>query len=486
MKTSRASAAGCSFPRSTRERGTGVLLRIVAWTLLFAQPLLADDWPTYRHDNRRSAATAENLPLPLQEVWTYRSPVPPQTAWSGPAPWDSFARKVPLAPMRLFDRALFVTAVGEKVFFGSSVDDAVHCLDAGTGEELWYFLTEGPVRLPPTFHDGKLYFGSDDGRAYCINAANGSLVWKYRAAPQHRQIPSDGKLISPWPVRTGVLVQDGKACFAASLLPWRESYICALDAQTGSASADGCYRVAHGNMTMQGAMLASSSGLYVSQGRLAPVAFKLGDGSLLGRFGANQQGGVFALLTPDDNLVHGRGIFQGGLWGDAMGFFPGGNHMVVTPDRSYFHTDTQLIAMDRARMLPLAAEKRKSQTRQAELEKRLKQLGKDGPKEEIVRINGQLQQAKQEVQRLTAKIRACSLWKKPCQYPFALILAGDALFVGGEDAVAAFRTTDGEILWTGKITGRAFGLAAANGRLLISTDRGSIHCFGKRNSPLSQ
>jgi outer membrane protein assembly factor BamB len=480
MKTSRAATP------ALLERATGVLLRTVAWTLLLVQPLPADDWPTFQYDNRRSAATAENLPLPLQEVWPYRSPVPPQTAWSGPAPWDSFARKVPLAPMRLFDRALFVTVVGEKVFFGSSVDDAMHCLDAGTGKELWYFLSEGPVRLPPTFYDGKLYFGSDDGCAYCINAANGSPVWKYRAAPDDRQIPSDGKLISLWPVRTGVLVQDGKACFAASLLPWRESYVCALDAQTGSASAPGCYQVAHGNMTMQGAMLASSSGLYVSQGRLAPVAFRLGDGSLLGRFGANQQGGVFALLTPDDNLVHGRGIFQGGLWGDAMGFFPSGNHMVVTADRSYVHTDTQLIAMDRARMLPLAAQKRKSQARQAELEKRLKQLGKDGPKEEIVRINGQLQQAKQEVQRLSGEIQACSLWKKPCQYPYALILAGDALFVGGEDAVAAFRTTDGEILWTGKITGRAFGLAAANGHLLISTDQGTIHCLGKRNSPLSQ
>ena len=470
---------GSSRPTTPLKHGTWTLLQIAACILLLAGPLFADDWPTFQHDNRRSAATMENLPLPLQEVWTYRSPVPPQTAWSGPAPWDSFARKVPLAPMRLFDRALFVTAVGDKVFLGSSVDDAVHCLDAGTGEELWYFLTEGPVRLPPSFHDGKLYFGSDDGCAYCINADDGSLVWKYRAAPDDRQIPSDGKLISPWPVRTGVLVQNGKACFAASLLPWRDSFVCALDAQTGSASTAGCYQVAHGNMTMQGAMMASSSGLYVSQGRLAPAAFRLGDGSLLGRFGANQQGGVYALLTPDDNLVYGRGIFQGGLWGDAMGFFPGGNHMVVVPDRSYVHTDTQLIAMNRAAMLPLAAEKKKAQARQAGLERDLKRLGKDGPKEETERINSQLQQAKQAVRRLSGEILACSLWKKPCPYPYALILAGDVLFVGGEDAVAAFRATDGEILWTGKITGRAFGLAAANGRLLISTDRGSIHCLGR-------
>jgi outer membrane protein assembly factor BamB len=473
--------------RTTRQTfvgvGSSLALQTVAWTLLLAQPLPADDWPTFRRDNRRSAATSENLPLPLEEAWTYRSPVPPQTAWPGPAPWDSYARKVPLAPMRLFDRALFVTAVGDKVFFGSSVDDAVHCLNANTGEELWYFLTEGPVRLPPTFHDGRLYFGSDDGCAYCINATDGSLVWKFRAAPDDRQIPSDGKLISPWPVRTGVLIQDGKACFAASLLPWRESYVCALDAPTGSAAAPGCYRVTHRNMTMQGAMLASSTNLYVPQGRLAPAAFSLADGTLKGRIGSDKQAGVFALITPDDTLVHGRGIYQGGLWGDTFGFFPGGNHMVVTPDRSYAHTDTHLIAMDRARMLPLAAKKRKSETRQADLEEQLKQLGKDGSKQEIATINTQLQQVKQEVQRLGAEIQACTLWKKPCTYPYALILVGDTLFVGGQDTVAAFHTANGEIAWTAKVTGRAFGLSVANNHLLVSTDQGAIHSFSKPNTP---
>ena len=52
-------------------------------------PLLAaaDDWPTYRHDNRRSAVSPEGLHQPLQEDWVYRAPRPPQTAWAGPARW---------------------------------------------------------------------------------------------------------------------------------------------------------------------------------------------------------------------------------------------------------------------------------------------------------------------------------------------------------------------------------------------------------------
>ena len=31
--------------------------------------------------------------------------------------------------------------------------------------------------------------------------------------------------------------------------------------------------------------------------------------------------------------------------------------------------------------------------------------------------------------------------------------------------------------WTAKITGKGYGLAISNGRLLVSTDRGYIHCF---------
>ena len=42
-----------------------------------------------------------------------------------------------------------VTVAGGQVFFGSSVDDAVHALDAATGVEQWVFFTGAPVRFPP-------------------------------------------------------------------------------------------------------------------------------------------------------------------------------------------------------------------------------------------------------------------------------------------------------------------------------------------------
>ena len=65
-----------------------------------------------------------------------------------------------------------------------------------------------------------------------------------------------------------------------------------------------------------------------------------------------------------------------------------------------------------------------------------------------------------------------------CDEPLDVILAGDAIIAGGEDHIAAYAAKDGAKLWTAPVDGRAYGLAADDGRLYVSTDTGAIHCFG--------
>ena len=114
------------------------------------------------------------------------------------------------------DTAFHVAAADGKVYFGSSVTDEATCVDAASGKILWTFATEGPIRSTPTVAGRRVYVGSDDGQVYCLDAEKGSLRWRYRPGPNDRKIIGNGRMISRWPIRTNVLVDDGISARAGS------------------------------------------------------------------------------------------------------------------------------------------------------------------------------------------------------------------------------------------------------------------------------
>jgi len=469
-----------------RSRSPVILATAICLLGVISPTARAEDWPTYQHDNRRSGVTAERLPFPLRKVWEYACAQPPQTAWAGPAKWDSYANIRNLKSMRNFDPVFHATAAQGCVFFGSSVDDAVHCLDRRTGREKWAYITGGPVRLPPSFHDGKLYFGSDDGWVYCLRADSGTLVWRYETSPQAGRIPFNGKLISLSPCRTGVLVQDGKAYFAASLLPWDKSYICALDAQTGSLEGAGLYRREHEHMTAQGPMIASPTRLYVSQGRQTPLIFDCADGGLVQSLGNSGFGGVFGLLTEDSMLIHGHGQnhraegelrFFGGQKKDLLVTFPHATALVIRAGIVYLHADGQLQAFDRDKYVETQGGIDRLEALRNELQKRRKKLPADATDADRKAIDDEFRSAGERIVELQRRVPSCFLWRVPSDCPLTLILAGDKLLAGGEDKIAAYEIINGRALWSTPVEGRAYGLAVTDGTLLVSTDLGRVTCF---------
>jgi len=79
----------------------------------------------------------------------------------------------------------------EKVYFGS-YDKYVYCLDAitgdlvwkyrtgdaaGTGEVIWDFYTGALILSSPSYSNGSVVFGNDNGTMYCLNYLDGSLIW---------------------------------------------------------------------------------------------------------------------------------------------------------------------------------------------------------------------------------------------------------------------------------------------------------------------
>ena len=404
-----------------------VLLILGSCSSVVLQPnATGEDWPVFQRDNYRSAKTTENLQAELLEpAWVWQSPHAPQPAWSGPAKWDAYAGIRGLRSMRNYDPVFHVIAASGRVFFGSTVDDSVRCLDALTGETRWIHHTDGPIRIAPTFYANRIYFGSDDGTVRCVNADEGTLIWSFRPKPLDRLILNNGRLIPFWPIRTGVLVQDGTAYFAASLLPWKESYLCAVNAETGKATTEGHFIKRIDNVTFEGSLLASDDHLVAPQGRVSPLIYGRTSGKLLG--GLKGGGGCFVMLTPEAGILHGPGNKTGWITDSkrtdrsTYATYKDGNAMVVDGNTAYMLTDNSLLAIERS-------------TKQTK-------------------------------------------WAIDCKFPHSLVKAGEMLYAGGTDTVAAFDSENGKIAWKTALSGRVHGLAISGGALYASTDQGGIYCF---------
>ena len=155
------------------------------------------DWPMWRYDHNRSASTPEQLADKLYLQW--------QVQYSPRIPvWDD-----PLNQnLMQFDRLFEPIVAGNKIFLGFNDQDKVIALDINTGQELWHYYADGPVRLPLASNKGKIYFTSDDGYCYCLGAETGSLIWKILLAPAANKLLGNKRLISVWPARGGIVINN--------------------------------------------------------------------------------------------------------------------------------------------------------------------------------------------------------------------------------------------------------------------------------------
>jgi len=465
--------------------GLGLLIcsSVMALSQMVTTPSAqAADWPTYQHDGRRSAVTGETLSLPLRQDWIFASRHAPRPAWPPPAKADFWHHKRELNPRVIFDRAYHVAVADGRIFFGSSADDKVYALDAATGRELWTFFTGGPVRLAPTVAHGKVYVGSDDGAVYCLDAADGALVWRGQPVAPQRCVLGHGRMISTMPIRTGVVVDGGVAYCCAGIFPGEGVVALAFDANNGRTLWERPLEI-----SPQGYMLVSAERLYVPTGRTAPVVLDRGDGKPLGSLRGSV--GAYALVTADDLVVHGPGdsgeiaLFRA-AGRDHLATFPG-LHMIIHGDMSYLHSKTQLTALDRRRYVALIDERRELAAQAKDLEKRLEgavAIKTAGGRREVESLRAELERVRGALAERSLALGTCYRWEQPCLFPNALILAGGTLLAGGDEGLAAFSIQDGALLWQTRLPGRVYGLAVAEGRLFVSTDRGTIHCFRSEGS----
>gem|GEM_PF-1573908 len=76
-----------------------------------------------------------------------------------------------------------------------------HRLEASRdGKPVWNFIAGGRIGCAPVVHQGLAIFGCHDGYVYAVKLTDGSLAWRFLAAPADRRHVFIGQLESAWPV----------------------------------------------------------------------------------------------------------------------------------------------------------------------------------------------------------------------------------------------------------------------------------------------
>jgi outer membrane protein assembly factor BamB len=220
------------------------------------------EWPTYRHDNARSATIDHVIPDKMQLKWTYK-PIAPT---------------LPSAP---------IISNGKAIVGGQ--DGVIRALALESGKLDWSAYTGGPVKYPPAASNTRLYAGSNDGYIYCLDPWSGKTYWRFRAAAAERMIPIYGSLSSTWPLGGGILVEGDTVYGAAGISNYDGTHVFALDAKTGKikwqqhSSSYKDDNLPMGGVSVQGPMLLHNDAVHFASGNTPPIAsYGLKDGKFTG------------------------------------------------------------------------------------------------------------------------------------------------------------------------------------------------------------
>jgi len=247
------------------------------------------------------------------------------------------------------------------------------------------------------------------------------------------RLPGNGRMISMWPVRCGVVVGDGRVYFTAGLFPRQGVYLCALDALSGAVvwkhSIDS---------SPQGYMSLSPERIFLPTGRTPFATFDRATGKSTGALGKSAS--------------WGRNL-KGGSYAFVLG-----NEVATGPSEDgHIHLF-------------------RSRTREIVLRSAGKQIIEAGAQVYVLRTHSLV--AKSREQYRAGKQQGES-WKAECPDAETMVVAGDAVVVGQKGQVSAFDRRTGRLLWQHAVAGRAEGLSVYAESLYVSTDRGDIYCFGE-------
>lgn len=473
--------------------------------------VVASDWPQWRYDAGRSAHSPEVLPDQLQLVWqkTFSQRV---QVWDDPLNHD----------LMTYDKILEPIVAGDLMYVSFNDSDKVVAYHIETGLEKWRFYTDGPVRFSPVAWEDYLYFVSDDGYLYCVEADDGELVWKFRGAPGNLKVIGNERVISAWPARGGPVIRDDVLYFAASIWPFMGTFIYALDPDTGGVEwvNDGTsaqyIKQPHNapsfaGVAPQGAFVATEDYLIVPGGRSVPAVFDRSNGEFKYFHladGGKGNGGSFVAANEHHFFAHTRlrGVRAYDLEkGDQTRFLV--NEPVLDGEVIYAGSDYDIREARWSQTQGLMSSAKSAKTKgETALKKARREKDPKKAKKAIADAEKAIVKAEKRIERLKPLVAAADiewrdgwkgqliqaytaenelLWELEADATGDLIKAGNRLYAAGESMLAAFELSEDSQMpptkiWEHPVKGTAQRLLAANGQLFAVTLEGAIMAFADR------
>jgi outer membrane protein assembly factor BamB len=395
------------------------------------------DWPMWRGNANRSASTDEQLPAELSLTWSRQLPAL-KPAW-------------PEDPRLQFDAQYEPVVLGGTIFVASSRSDSLTAIDTNTGTERWKFFAEGPVRLAPIATQGKVYFGSDDGCFYCLEAAKGELLWKIQAAPSERRAIGNERLVSVWPVRGGAVLVDDTIYFTVGVWPFEGTLLYSVDLKSATGNAVPRYTVVSLNdFAPQGHLASSNNKLFIPGGRANIHCRDLTTGKPVGLSYSAKGTTDHHVIASDKWMFHGGKIVDSSTR-KMLAFTL--NRPVISEGKVYFAEKGQAHAYDLKNTTTVEKKDRKGKIVKVEMPKPLWRF------------------AERPVTTVHLKT-ANRLYAHHESKVFAIEIPSS-----GQKAAQSFEAT---------VDGTPASMLASDGKLFVVTTEGSIYCFGTSEQPARQ
>lgn len=426
--------------RAIHNQRAGILLLVTCCLAVCQAGLQAADWPTYRADAQRSGFTTDGLAGELALHWRLQNTHAIQSAW-------------PRSTRLTYDRVNHCVIANDRVFSGDSVTGKIQAVDLQTGKPVWEYFTEGPVRFAPTVWRDQLLVTSDDGFLYALSVVDGSLLWKHRGGPRAEMVVGNERVISKWPARGAAVIVDDTVYYAAGIWPSDGIFLHALNAKTGkpvwsNTDSGQIYMPqphggadANSGISAQGYLAVAGDHLLVPAGRAVPASMNRLNGQFeYFHLQKNRAQGGGDTIVAGDLFLNSGVVFQAADGEAIAKSAPGPT--VATPDG--------LVQASRGSISRYQWADTESRDRKGKLVpgKSLKQL-----------------------------------WTVKQTHPSAaLIIADNKVVSGAHNLVETIDLETGKPLWSTPVEGTAFGLAASNARLLVSTDHGTLYAFGDKTA----